>query len=98
MADIASYIGIEARKMRPTLNHRPAIWECMLGTVYAMNEEGVTEYFDYDWDDAKQHAGIPDKKDIRLFKNKRRVRWSNGDRYDGDPEVGKLTLWVEKSA
>lgn len=28
-----------ARKARPTQAHRPALWEAMLGTVYAMNAD-----------------------------------------------------------
>ena len=94
---IANYIGIGCRKMKPTLKHRPAIWEAILGTVYAMNDAGETKYFDYDWNAAKAHANIASKQDIRLFKNKRHVRWSNGEHTCGDPRVGKLVLWVEKA-
>ena len=32
-----------ARKMRPTLKHTPAIWECLLGTVYARNAQGEVD-------------------------------------------------------
>ena len=63
-----------------------------------MNEAGETLYFDYAWDDAKAHAGIADKQDIRLARNKRHVRWSNGADYMSDPQVGKLVLWVEESS
>ena len=79
--------------MPPTLKHRPAIWECMLATVYAMNEEGETRYFDYDWEAAIDWAGIANKQDVRLACKKRNVRYSNGT----DPQMGKLVLWVERS-
>lgn len=46
-----------ARKMNPTRRHRPAIWECMLGTVYARNAAGKVEYFDYDYVAAVAHVG-----------------------------------------
>jgi len=56
------------RKMKPTLKHRPAIWECMLGTVYAMNDEGEVKYFDYKWDDAVEFAGVTEDRDPRVFR------------------------------
>ena len=46
------------RKAKPTLKHRPAIWENMLGTVYAMNDVGDIRYFDYDYDAAMDFAGL----------------------------------------
>lgn len=44
------------RKAKPTKQHRPAVWECMLGTVYAFNGTEV-RYFDYRWDEAVAFAG-----------------------------------------
>jgi hypothetical protein len=55
-----------ARKMRPTLRHRPALWENMLGTVYACNAAGVTEYFDYDYAAALRHVGA--HEDVRVWR------------------------------
>lgn len=40
------------RKDPPTRAHRPAVWECMLGTVYANSPNGEVRYFDYKWDEA----------------------------------------------
>lgn len=80
-----------APKKKPTQNHRPAIWENMLGTVYAMNEEGETKYFDYDYQAANEWAGIDPDRDLRWFKNMFNVRWSNGS---GDPRKGKVVLWI----
>ena len=97
MADNKScYLGVPCRKMPPTLKHRPAIWECLLGTVYAMNEARESKYFDYDWDAAKEWAGIADKSDIRVFRNKEFWAWSVG-KYPINPQVGGIVLWVENS-
>lgn len=82
-----------ARKMKPTKKHRPAIWECMLGTVYARNPDGVTRYFDYDWDGAREFAGVdtPDA-DPRVA---RVPRPSSGFYGSADgPVPGRLTLYV----
>lgn len=57
-----------ARRMKPTLKHRPAIWECMLGTVFARNAAGQVKYFDYDWDAARAFAGITPESDPRVYK------------------------------
>jgi hypothetical protein len=46
-----------ARAMKPTMKHRPAMWECMLGTVYASNGTEV-KYFDYRWEEAREFAGV----------------------------------------
>lgn len=56
-----------ARKAKPTLKHRPAIWECMLGTVYARSDAGETKYFDYDWDAARAFANV-EGRDLRVAK------------------------------
>lgn len=92
----AHYLGVPCRKMPPTLKHRPAIWECMLGTVYAMNEARESKYFDYDHDAARKWAGVADKTDIRVYRNREPWRWSDGESA-GDPQVGRLVLWVEKN-
>ena len=84
-------------KLPPTLKHRPAIWECMLGTVYATNDQGETEYFDYDYEAAIKHCGFDETRDPRIFKNRQHVRWSNGKDYAGDPPVGKRVVWILRS-
>lgn len=78
-----------ARKMKPTQKHRHAIWECMLGTVYAWNAEGGTKYFDYDWDGAREYAGVTAESDPRLY----RSEVSYG--YNG-PSKGQFVLYVLK--
>lgn len=56
-----------ARKAKPTKDHRPAIWESLLGTVEARSPEGITRYFDYDWEAARAFAGIDEStSDLRL--------------------------------
>ena len=94
-----------APKKRPTLRHRPAIWECMLGTVYAMNDAGETRYFDYDYEAALEHAGFSPERDPRWYRISRyarwdrlhlHVRWSNGESVTSDPSPGKLVLWITK--
>jgi len=58
------------RVPRVTLKHRPLIWECMLGTVYAMGREGP-RYFDYDWAAAREYAGVAAHSDLRLTRTQR---------------------------
>lgn len=77
-----------ARKMKPTLKHRPAVWEGILGTVYAYDDTGCTRYFDYDWDAAREYAGVRDDRDLRLARSPRRYGAPGG------PRKGQLVLWV----
>jgi len=58
------------RVPRLTLKHRPLIWECMLGTVYAMGSEGP-KYFDYNWDAAREYARVSLHTDLRITRVKR---------------------------
>ena len=61
------FLGTRAGKAPPTKKHVPAIWECILGTVYARNAQGETRYFDYNHDEARAFAGLgQDKVDIRV--------------------------------
>lgn len=57
-----------ATRRPPTNKHRPAIWECMLGTVYAMDDQGEVRYFDYRWDEARAFAGVSPDRDPRVAK------------------------------
>ncbi len=67
-----------ARRMEPTRQHRAAIWECMLGTVYAMNAAGEVEYFDYDFEKALAHVGaVTDVRVSRFMAYRTRIG-SNG--------------------
>jgi hypothetical protein len=58
-----------AKKAAPTKRHRPALWENMLGTVYARNAAGKVEYFDYDWQRAIEFIGP--YSDVRVSRIKR---------------------------
>lgn len=62
-----TFANVTCRKMKPTQHHRPAMWENMLGTVYAFNGVEVA-YFDYDWDAAAEFAGITPDRDPRVWK------------------------------
>ena len=89
-----------APKKKPTLKHRPAIWECMLGTVYAMNDDREVKYFDYDWDAARAFAGVDESgRDPRVFKNTRRVSWTEYSAYDAkEPPLKRTMLWIKDPA
>lgn len=86
------------RKAKPTKSHRPAIWECMLGTVYA-SDGTETRYFDYRWDDAREFAGVllDGSQDLRIATPKQArpypVRFTgvNGLHFT------QKALWVPKS-
>ena len=80
-----------ARKARPTILHRPALWEMLLGTVVAMNDAGETKYFDYDYEGAREYAGVDEGADLRLAK------FGGGVRYGAvQPSRGQLVLWVKR--
>ena len=74
------------KKATYTKKHRPLIWECMLGTVYAM-KPGANEpdYFDYKWEEARIHALVAQCTDLRIC----RVKTS----YQGWPAKGRLALF-----
>jgi hypothetical protein len=55
-----------ARKMKSTQRHRAALWENMLGTVYAANKERTVAYFDYDYELALLH--IDAHSDVRVYR------------------------------
>ncbi|NBP82800.1 hypothetical protein EBU60_02905 [bacterium] len=82
------FLGVKAHKAAPTKKHVPAIWECMLGTVYACNPQGETRYFDYEHEAARAFAGVDQEgADIRLARAKRRM---TGIR------PGQLVLWIRR--
>ena len=85
--------------MRPTMKHRPAIWENMLGTVYAMNDARECKYFDYDYEAALAFAGVSSDNstgDNRLSKPVRRCSWIRKGCWSSEPRRGQLVLWVKK--
>jgi len=87
------FMGMQARAMKPTLKHRPAMWGGILGTVYASNGQKA-EYFDYDYDAAKAFAGVTEEGDLRMY------NWDGKYGYPGmgivQPKVGTKVLWVLK--
>ena len=80
------------RKAKPTRKHRPAIWECMLGTVYAMNNAGEVLYFDYRWDEAVAYAGVTTERDPRVSKTTERIYLKGRE----SVPAGRHALWVRK--
>lgn len=82
--------------MKPTQKHRPAIWENMLGTVYARNAAGEVRYFDYKWNDARAFAGVDvEGADPRVWKTRDRV--SAGPHSEHTISRGKLVLYLKRS-
>lgn len=80
-----------ARTMKPTQQHRPAIWENMLGTVYAQSPQGEVRYFDYDWPGAREFAQVDQPgADPRLAR-------ATASRSRG-PRRGQQVLWVNTKA
>lgn len=93
-----TYIGITAFKAPPTRSHVPAIWENMLGTVYARNSLGETRYFDYDWDGAKSFAGIEEPGvDLRVspFEAKHAGIPFGGSSHER-PRRRQVVLWIRR--
>ncbi len=89
----SSFIGIPARKIKPTKKHRAAIWECMLGTVHAQNDAGEVKYFDYNYKEAKAFAGVEAQRDPRVFKCPETHRVY--DSY-GSLRAGKTALFIKE--
>ena len=93
------FLNVPCRKMPPTKKHRPAVWECMLGAVYALNAAGECRYFDYDFKGALAFAGV-DKAalDNRVAKVTRQTNYGyvRSGCSEANPGVGKLVLWIPK--
>jgi hypothetical protein len=61
------------KKPNITQKHRRLIWECMLGTVYALDplDKDINreeKYFDYDYAAAHAHAKVSQCTDLRICK------------------------------
>jgi len=83
------FLGTKAHKAAPTKHHVPAIWECMLGTVYACNPQGETRYFDYDHEAARAFAGVDQEGvDLRVARAPRRL---------SQIRKGQTVLWIRRS-
>lgn len=80
--------GKQARTI--TRKHKPLIWECMLGSVYA--RDPVTkkiEYFDYDYEKARSFAKVDECHDLRVVKAKDHINLSQEHRI----KKGQVALW-----
>jgi len=89
-----TYLDLEVRKMKPTKKHRAAIWECALGTVFAVNPKGEIRYFDYDWDKAKEFAELGD--DLRIYRFPGGYRVGHGNNPEGyTPHKGQTVLYTK---
>jgi len=69
-----TFLGIRGRSALPTRRHRPAVWEAILGTLYAQSPSGEIRYFDYNYNDAFSFAGISTAEDIRISRAAREYR------------------------
>ena|SRR5271165_770877 len=75
------------KKAGYTKKHRPLVWECMLGAVYAREPNAGNKearYFDYDYAAARLHAQVAQCTDLRIC----RIKVS----YAGWPRKGQLCL------
>jgi hypothetical protein len=86
----------DAARKPPTQAHRPAIWENMLGTVYAMNDAGEIKYFDFDWDGAREFAGVTPEGDPRIHREKLRIRPSGSSDTTISPK--QFVLYIRRAA
>lgn len=93
MANERNYIGLTVKKMKPTKSHKPAIWEGILGTVYAVNKAGKVKYFDYNYEAAIEYAEL-DYSDLRAYKTDRGYNFGSYYAPEG-PSKGQLVLWTK---
>lgn len=97
-AEQTTYLGILALKAPPTNEYRAAIWENMLGTVYAMNDEGKVEYFDYKHKEAMEFARVNEPGAMpRVYRISRGAYGKPYGEFQGGPGHGKLVLFIKKS-
>lgn len=72
-----------------TTRHVPLMWENMLGTVYARlpqaRTEDDTQYFDYNWIDARKYAQLDQCSDLRIVRCPKSY---------GEPEMPRKGQWV----
>lgn len=104
-AQMGSYLGVRALKAPPTKQYRPAMWENMFGTVYAMDDNDKVQYFDYKHEDAIAFSGVKEPgAEPRLYRVNRNAygkpygvyRYGGNDDY-ASPTHGKLVLWIKKA-
>lgn len=73
-----------------TKKHVPLIWENMLGTVNAKDPLAYgkeAEYFDFDWDKAREYARVSQCSDLRIARVDRAFGYNYG------PRRKQLALW-----
>lgn len=96
------WLGVKALKANRTDQHRPAIWENMLGTVYALSPERECKYFDYDYKAALAFAGVDPKNVVggnRISRKRRQLDdygWIRKGCDFAEPHAGQVVLWVLK--
>lgn len=102
-----TWLGVPCRKMKPTKQHTPVIWECMLGTLYARNPQtGEIKYCDYRWEEAFAHAGLtvtadpgynpPYTVDATPEQDARVAKATRSYFYPDGPSKGRTCLWLRK--
>lgn len=93
-----TYLKVPCKKMAPTRGHRPAVWEAMLGAVYALNSAGECRYFDYDHAGALAFAGVVEGADNRLHPITKLLNFQyvKSGPAEANPRVGRQVLWVPK--
>ena len=84
--------GVKSKSL--TQNHKPLVWENMLGTVFARSPEGHIKYFDYDYEGARKHAQVENHHDLRIAKKKVIYNYNNGkeNSHVSGPRH-KIALW-----
>lgn len=81
------------KKAKPTKKHRLAISQGILGTYYAVNEDGECRYFDYKRDAAYEFAGVTWTADPRIYPAKAGQYVKSGH-MEGNPKPGARCIWV----
>jgi hypothetical protein len=89
-----SFAGIPVNERKPTRLYRAAVWECMLETIYAMNDSGEVRYFNRDWRAAARFSGaLVETRRARLWRN-HRLRCTTDD--SREPIHGQYVVWILK--
>jgi hypothetical protein len=81
-----------ARRMKPTKMHRPVLWECMLGAVYAADVAGDARYYDYDYTAAVARIGMV--ADVRVHRADRAMTVRSDDGAEYYIRKGQWVWWA----
>lgn len=94
-----NFFGIACTQRPPTRGHRPAVWECTLGTVYALNEAGECRFFDYDHQAALAFAGVVPGADNRLHPITKLLNFNyvKTGPAGSNPNLGQTVMWVPRT-